>query len=120
MEHIHTLYHNDFGISFQWKRNVGKNIHKIQLVFRETGVFLSKEELIDFKKEIHNTLSYTRKCNDCNNLHSCRSLLLETPVPQLTFAVNKNDLLSLNDLIEGTLFQLGFNRILNDNYISTN
>jgi len=118
MEHIHTLYYNDFGIAFQWKRNQGKNIHKIKLVFRETGLFLSKEELIYFKKQIRSAQLEGQNCSDCTTKNTCRSILLETPIVQVSFAVSRNDLNDLNNLIEGTLFELGFNHILSANNIS--
>lgn len=121
MEHIHTLYHNDFGIAFHWKQNKEKNIPKIQLVFRETGLFLSKEELFYFKSQIKKTLSHAQKCNNCTEQNNCnRSLLLETPVAQLSFAVNKSDLYLLVDLIEGTLFKLCFNQLLSINHLRAN
>ncbi len=118
MEHTHTLYHNDFGIAFQWKQNQGKNIHKIQLVFRETGLFLTKEELLYFKKQIGSTLLNGQNYSNSPSVANCRSILLETPVAAISFAVSRNDLNELDNLIEGALFQLGFNNLLTTNNIS--
>jgi len=112
MEDIHTIYYNNFGIAFQWKRNSGKDIHRIQLIFRETGLFLTVKELTTFKKQIQNSLSNTKTCNSCTSKNTCRSGLLETPIAQISFAVSLNDLNALQNLIEGTLFQLGMDNLL--------
>lgn len=120
MDDIHTIYYNNFGIAFQWKRNLGKNIHKVQLVFRDTGLFLSKEELVLFNKQIRSTLLGSKKCNNCTSKNTCRSTLLETPISQVSFAVSKNDLLELENLVEGTIFQLGYNNLMKLNNISSN
>lgn len=120
MDDIHTIYYNNFGIAFQWKRNVGKDIHRIQLVFNDTGLFLTLEELTAFNKNIRFALKTQTTCADCKSKNTCRSLLLETPIPQISFAVSKKDLVSLQNLTEGTLFNLGMNNVLNTNGISLN
>ncbi len=119
MEDIHTLHYNDFGIAFQWKRNMGKNIYKIQLVFRETGLFLTPQELIHFKKQVLYSLEKRATCNDCSSKSTCRSLLLETPFNSISFAVSKSDLKLLLNLIEGTLFNLSLNGVLSTSGIQT-
>jgi len=45
------------------------------------------------------------KCIDCNTNKDCKSLLLETPAHQVSFAVSYNELLDLHDLVRGTLFE---------------
>lgn len=117
MEEIQILYHNNFGISFKWKRNLGKDIHKIQLVFRETGLFLTYEELIQFKNQVKQALLNRKICDSCKSKTNCRSGLLETPFSQVTFAMSLDDLKSLEHLIEGTLFQLDMNFLLRSNQI---
>jgi len=120
MKDIHTIYYNNFGIAFQWKRNTGKDIHRIQLVFNETGLFLTPKELTAFQQNIQFSLKNRTTCSDCKSKNTCRSLLLETPIPQLSFAVSTNDLKNLQNLVEGTLFNLGVNNVLNTSGISTN
>lgn len=119
MEDIHPIYYNNFGMAFQWKQNLGKNIHKVQLVFRETGLFLTFKELKVFKSQIRCSLLGGKNCSSCSSKNTCRSILLETPIPQLSFAVSRNDLKSLDNLVEGTLFNLGINTLLDINNIST-
>ncbi|WP_435182412.1 hypothetical protein [Cellulophaga omnivescoria] len=41
-------------------------------------------------------------------------MLLETPVPQVSLAVSPNELKAINDLIEGTIFQLNIDNFLSD------
>lgn len=114
MHDINPIYHNPFGIAFQWKRNSVKPIKKVQLVFRDTGLLLSMDELVRFSNSIKSTFEEGRQnlCQDCQNNDSCRSLLLDTPAPQVTLAVSKNELYAVQDLVEGTLFQLSLDNFL--------
>ena len=112
MKDIHPIYHNSFGFAFQWKRNSVKDIMKIQLVFRDTGLLLSKEELNQFSKNIKYTKNNSPLCNDCSNNGSCKALLVDSPAKQITFAMNAKELAAVEDLVEGTLFQMNL-----DNYL---
>jgi hypothetical protein len=109
---MQDIYNNEYGVSFQWKRNNAKDIMKVQIVFRDTGMLLSKEELVQFSKNIKYTVANKSLCNDCVNNDSCRALLIDFPAPQITFAVNIKELNGIQDLVEGTLFQLNL-----DNYL---
>ncbi|PHS67957.1 MAG: hypothetical protein COB12_01705 [Flavobacterium sp.] len=112
MEDINTIYYNAFGIAFQWKRCAIKDFKKIQLVFRNTGLYLTSDELIQFSENIEKALEKPMLCNDCKENDSCKSLLLETPAPQISFAMSYIELKDVQDLIKGTLFQLGLDKIL--------
>ena len=120
MEDINTLYHNSFGIAFQWKRCAVKDFKKIQLVFRNTGLFLTKSELIQFSKQIESTFKSPNMCADCKNNDSCKSLLLETPSPQISFAVSYKELKDIKDLVKGTLVQLELEYVFKANAINKN
>lgn len=109
---IHPIYHNNFGVAFQWKRNIVKDIMKVQLVFRDTGLLLSKEELLRFSENIKYTKKQSPLCNDCAQNDACKPLLITSPAPQITFAVNQKELNAIEDLVEGTLFQMNL-----DNYL---
>ena len=117
MEDINTIYYNNFGIAFYWKRCTVKDFKKIQLVFRDTGLLLTPNELVKFSKNIDQSLNSSCSCVDCMEYKTCRSLLVEAPNPQITFAMSYTELKEIQDLIKGTLFQLGLNKILNDNTI---
>lgn len=107
MEDIIPIYSNDFGMAFQWKKNTLKDITKIQIVFKDTGLFITREELMIFSNHILYTLENNYlECKDCSKKESCRKLLLNTPAYQVTLALDTTELFSMKDLIEGTLFQI--------------
>lgn len=112
MEDINAIYHNPFGIAFQWKRNTAKDIKKVQMVFRNTGLLLTLPELQQFLKNIKCTMDSNSLCSDCAHNEACRALLIDTPAPQVSLAVNQKELQGIYDLVEGTLFQLNL-----DNYL---
>lgn len=120
MEDINTLYYNDFGIAFQWQRGLAKNIKKVQLVFRNTGLFLTSSELMHFFKQIEATINSPNMCKDCRHNESCKSLLLQTPAPQISFAVSYIELKKIRDLVKGALVQLELENVFKDNAIGKN
>ena len=117
MEDINTIYYNNFGIAFQWKKCAVKDIMKIQLVFRETGLFLTTDELIRFSKNIDRSLNSNCSCIDCMEYETCKSILVEAPNPQTTFAMSYKEIQEIQDLVKGTLFQMGLDKILKANTI---
>lgn len=117
MADMHLLYHNKFGVAFQWKRNSAKDLMKIQLVFRDTGLKVSKKELTLFLENIKHTKDSCSHCSECSQKESYKALLVDSPAPQVSFAMNMKELDDVQDLVEGTLFQLNldnFIRKLND------
>jgi len=112
MGDINIIYYNDFGIAFKWKKCAAKDLKKIQLVFRNTGLFLTPNELIQFSKNIKSALKQSLKCKGCNHQNSCKSILLETPIAQTSFAMNYYELKEINDLVKGTRFQLELNKLI--------
>ncbi|WP_299891429.1 hypothetical protein [uncultured Lacinutrix sp.] len=120
MDDINTIYYNDFGIAFQWKRCAIEDYKKIQLVFRNTGLFLSFNELLVFSKNIEKVFSKPSLCKDCKENESCKSLLQEAPNPQISFAVSYIELKSIQDLVKGTLVQLELDNVFKINAICKN
>ena len=112
MQDINTIYQNSFGIAFQWKRCAVKDYKKIQVVFRNTGLFLNEEELTLFSKQIDCSVKREGLCAECKENNECRALLVETPAPQIAFAVSHTELHQMQDLIDGTIFQLGLDKVL--------
>ena len=49
---ISVIHYNDFGVAFNWKESTVFSKNKIQLVFKNTGLLLSKHQLFTFKSEI--------------------------------------------------------------------
>lgn len=114
MNDIHRIYQNNFGIAFQWKKDLAKDILKVQVVFKDNGLLLSKEELIQFSKNIKHTQKHYSLCNDCPKNENCRGMVIAAPNAQITFAVNVKELHGIQDLIEGTLFQMNLENYLGD------
>ena len=111
-QEINKIYSNRFGISFQWKRSEAKNCRKVQFVFRDIGIYLTPKEIVVFSEKIKESICSNGLCDACKKDETCRALLVETPAPQVSIAVNYKELTQLRDLVEGTLFQLGLNRMI--------
>ena len=118
MDDINTIYYNKFGITFQWKKWIAKDFKKIQIVFRNTGLLLTQSELIQFSDTIERTLDSACLCNDCMENDSCKLVLLKAPNPQTSFSMTYNELKEIQDLIKGTLFQLGLDILLKKQMIN--
>ncbi len=113
MNEIEQIYRNQFGIAFYWKKGDARKQHKIQLVFRDTGFYLTRDELTLFLNCSREAAS-RGCCADCKNPSQCRSILLRTPSQNIDLAVSLPELEAINDLIEGTLFNLDLQSYLRD------
>lgn len=110
---LNKLYSNDIGIAFKWKGTYdGHPYHdKINIVFNGTGLHFDHTELYIFLQDIENALSKPIHC-ESKYPKECKSMLLETPLSQLSFAMSYNDLTLMKELIEGSLFQISLASIL--------
>jgi len=113
MKEIEQIYYNDFGVAFHWKKEKQVLKGKVQLVFKETGFYLSKEELNVFADNIDATC-HEMNCNGCKFQRKCHKFLLKTPLQQIDLAVSSDELLQIKDLVEGTIFQIQLNDYLDD------
>lgn len=113
MEPIKQLYHNDFGVAFYWIKEEVILSDKVQLVFKETGFYLSYSELLQFSDNIAATCRNI-SCSDCELRQQCHKYLLLTPFSGLELAVSEDEAFQLNDLVKGTLFQMELNAYLKD------
>lgn len=113
MKEIEQIYFNDFGVAFHWKKNDAVLREKVQLVFRETGFYFSREELKLFSEFIQ-TACEKRSCDDCSLRHKCHKFLLKTPLNQIDLAVSFNELNQIKDLVEGAIFQVKLQDYLKD------
>jgi hypothetical protein len=103
MKQVEQLYFNDFGVAFFWKKNGVVLKDKVQLVFRETGFYLSGNEVQDFAVIIDSTFN-EMGCKGCSHKGQCHKFLLKTPLNQVDLAVNHQELIQIKDLVEGALF----------------
>ncbi|MDT0643596.1 hypothetical protein RM553_12200 [Zunongwangia sp. F363] len=112
MEDVDVIYHNKFGISFRWQNpDLHADPNRIQLVFKDMGFYLKKEELVQFSGNIK--AAAQQNCCNCNR-SNCRSVLVKSPLLKMDFAVTRAELEQISDLIEGTLFRINLNAYVND------
>tara|TARA_B110000908_G_scaffold16519_1_gene18630 strand:+ start:73 stop:417 length:345 start_codon:yes stop_codon:yes gene_type:complete len=103
---INVIHYNDFGIAFNWKQNTFSTKNKIQLVFKDTGILLSKSEVLSFKSDIEYVM-----CNGCNCKEKCKNLI-PSPCEYISFSMSDSELISLNDLLAGVCFNIELTEIL--------
>ena len=113
MKEIEQIYFNEFGVAFHWKKEQKVLKSKVQLVFKETGFYLSKEELTIFAGNIDLTCNEL-SCNTCEFQRKCHKFLLKTPLQQIDLAVSVDELMQIKDLVEGTIFQIQLKDYLDD------
>lgn len=104
---MNIIYSNIIGDTFQWK-NLDIDhpyFEKINITFCHTGLMFDIEELKAFSKEIEVAIKTPIVC-DGEHPKDCKSILLRTPVQQVSFAMSYNELILMLDLIKGTLFKL--------------
>lgn len=114
MQNIDLIYNNPFGIAFYWKEESITCYSKIQLIFRDIGFLITKEELHLFSKSIKKTMASCSLCECCSEKESCRALLLNTPAKQVSLAVSLKELKDIQDLVDGTLFQINLEGYIKD------
>jgi hypothetical protein len=73
---------------------------------------LSKKELLSFSKAITDTLDAPFPPPDACNSNTCKSIVLHTPLPQVSFAINYAELLAIEDLVKVTLFEMNLKCLL--------
>lgn len=117
MEDVNIIFNNDFGVSFTWKHpknEMQRNI--IAVLFNNTVLHFTKRELVLFSNGIVDTITNALPSLDRNyaKTNTCKSLILNTPFPKISFAMSPVDLLAVEDLIKGTLFEMGLHSLLKD------
>ena len=107
MREVEQIYYNEFGVAFHWKKGNEVLTEKVQVVFKETGFYLSYEEIKAFAQIIDNTCEeMDDDCGACCHRNRCHKFLLKTPVQQVDLAVSRSELMQIKDLVEGTLFNM--------------
>lgn len=110
MKDIQQLYYNTFGVSFYWVKD-GKTLsQRIQMVFKDTGMYLTAEQVLEFSGLIKECSE--SRCDSCTG-KCCRKFLLKTPVPEIDLAIDYSEYLQIKDLIDGTLFKIDLYNYIN-------
>jgi|TARA_B100000497_G_C7433594_1_gene270556 hypothetical protein len=103
---INLVHYNDFGIAFNWKQTEYNSDNKIQIVFKETGLLLSRSEVTLFKSDIENAM-YT----SCDCVDGCK-YLVQSPCNYINFSMTNSELSGLHDLLAGVCFSFELNELL--------
>lgn len=111
MNDANIIYKTDLGFSFNWKRFDAKHISSINLVISDVAFILNKEDLVNFSNYINIALNRPIDTT-CNNKYCNKTILLETPVENITLIKSYKELLIIKELINGTLFELGLSALL--------
>lgn len=111
MQEIDFIYKNHFGLSFYWVKSNETLRSAIQIVFRDMGFYLSREEVIIFSKLIDQAKQQPQ-CNSCNVPNCSRSILLRTPFSKVDLVLNQKELNDMQDLINGILFHTALREYL--------
>ena len=106
MREIEQIYHNNFGMAFYWKKEDQTILDKVQLIFKETGLYLTLSELSFFYQLIEDSMIENTCCESCHLKNNCHKFLLKTPCQQVDLAVSMKEIKCIKDLVEGTLFRL--------------
>lgn len=114
MQEVEVIYKNEFGMGFFWKKQDLTITNKIQVIFRDTGFYLTIAQIHMFVACLEKAKT-TQKCNACTSADCCRSILLKTPSPEVDLAINKKELLAIDDLLNGLMFQLSLREYLRNN-----
>ncbi|TYA71468.1 hypothetical protein [Seonamhaeicola marinus] len=113
MEDANIIYRTNLGFSFNWKRSPAQHINKVHLVIKDVALLLTKEELIKFTNYIDAALNRKEDETFSPNPKQClKSILLETPVSDVTFIKSYKEILVIKELVHGTLFELGLSSLL--------
>ncbi|MDG1870403.1 MAG: hypothetical protein P8I78_00405 [Flavobacterium sp.] len=112
MNEMKQIYYNDSGTSFFWRKENEILSDKIQMIFRETGFYFSRQELKHFRCCIDESYALNKCCEDCELKNDCHKFLLKTPCSQIDLAVSMKELKSIKDLVEGTLFKIDLDEYL--------
>lgn len=112
MEDIIIINKNDFGIAFYWKRCPKEHHKKINFVFDKNALHLNEPEILIFIELIDKSVA--RLIQNLSKNQSEYLVFVETPIPQLSLVINYENLILLQNLVEGTLIELGLDTVFNN------
>ncbi len=109
MKDVHIIYNNEVGVAFVWDEATVQH-SPINIIFNSTVLHFSEDELVFFSEHIQRALKAPFTSRD--DSHTCKSIILQTPFKQVSFAINYAELLAVEDLVKGTLFEMELHTIL--------
>lgn len=120
MKNINLLYKNELGIAFKWKENELTSLEEVNFVFKSTGLHLTEKEIILFNKQIRLAIANISNFKECIRNTQYKSILLESPVTQVSFILSSKELKLMQDLLEGSNFSINLKKVLKANSIRNN
>jgi len=120
MKNIDLLYKNELGVAFKWKKNELTSFEEVNFVFKSTGLHLTEKEIIIFNKQIRLAIANISNFKECIRNTHCKSILLESPVTQVSFILSSKELKLMQDLLEGSNFSINLKKVLKASSIRNN
>ncbi|CAM1368096.1 hypothetical protein [Tenacibaculum xiamenense] len=115
LDKVHKLHANKMGVTFLDKdeEDIDYIEKQINLLFHNTILIFNNFELNLFLDEVEDLIvNNTAGINKYSQYY--KSIILETPIYQLRYVVSYNDLLLIEDLIKGTIFQIELSGFLKE------
>ncbi|MCG1036415.1 hypothetical protein [Polaribacter sargassicola] len=111
MHYLKPIYHNNIGASYFLKNNLDSdfNMDRIQIIIGDVALILENKEVYAFL-EIINSVKSGCKCNECKELNQ---ITCNTSYTKLIFKSTKKNIIQLEDLVRGTIFELQMNALIN-------
>lgn len=111
MFYLKPIYHNNIGSSYFLKDDLDADLSmdRIQLIIGDIALILENNEIQAFLKII-NSVKTGCKCDDCKELNQ---ITCNTSYTKLIFKSNKKNIIELEDLVKGTIFEIQMNALIN-------
>jgi len=112
---LDPIYNNSFGASYAIKDTIettNSSPFKVQFIIGDVAIILKEEEI----KNLLNVVCSAKKgctCKKCQNKTVPKQIKCNSNNTELIFKSNKTNIVALEDLIKGTMFELQINSILN-------
>ncbi len=118
MNYLQPIYRNNIGTSYMLKsyEDCDAPFNKIQLQIGEIAVLLSKKELKHLLNVIHSAKKGCH-CTFCGDKTALKAIKCDTMFATLHFKTTPKNVETLEELIQGTLFELEMEEILSFNDI---
>ncbi len=117
MHYLKPVYHNSIGTTYIITSDLEENnFQKIQLQLAELAILLSIQEL----KHLLKIIDTSRKgceCKGCGKKYCFKLIKCDTTFAQIHFKTTAKNVNGLEELIQGTLFELAMEDLLTANEI---
>lgn len=118
MNYLFPIYNNNLGSVYALKSGNDAALlsNKVQLQLAELAIVFSIEEV----KKLLSVVQFSKKgnkCKACSNASDLRIIKCETAYATIVLKMNRNDIITFEELLKGALFKLEIELILDTNNI---